>query len=424
MWAMSRTCSKPTILRALRRAPEFAGLRTLPAVNSKAGRQLMQWLDQSGLALMFLRQLQKHKATPQLCEDWHEALEARQVRNIERMGDMLQEAHRIQTRFLARRVRAACLKGFSLSPDFCEDPFLRHQTDFDFLVSADNVHAAAEVLRGCGYSTAKVNETSETCFVTPLRHIPSAKDDLYALQSHRQVDLHISIWEPCEWLPVEVPQDCLYLAQFQHRNGFEYLALSLEDKFLLQVLHVFRHSMRSWIRLSWLLEIANCMEKHAENAALWTRLIHRAGEGHLIRPLFAFVLGLVKQLFGTVVPEPLCSWPRTALSPPLRVWLNNFALDWALADWPGSLNNLLLAAEFIPDPRDRRKYWQGRLLPRKAQISLGSVATPSASSFLKLQTARLQYAAQRAVAHLTNIARLPGQQFRWKRALGSAQNLH
>lgn len=420
---MSRIRSKLVFLRALRHAPEFAGLCALPAANSKAGRQLMHWLDQSGLALMFLRQLQKHRATPQLCEDWHEALEARQTRNVERMADMLQEAHRIQAGFLARGVRAACIKGFSLSPDFCEDPFIRHQTDFDFLVSADNVQAAAEVLRGCGYSTAKVNETSETCFATPLRHIPSEKDDLYALQRHRQVDLHISIWEPCAWLPVEVPQDCLYFAQLQHNNGFEYLVLSLEDKFLLQVLHVFRHSMRSWIRLSWLLEIANCMEKHEENAPVWTRLIHRAGDGRLIRPIFAFVLGLVNQLFGTVIPEPLSSWQGTALSPPLWVWLDKFALDWAMADWPGSLNNLLLAAEFIQNPRDRRKYWQGRLLPRKAQISLGSVVTPSATSFLQLQTARLQYTAQRAAVHLTDIAGLPRQQFRWRRALGSAQNL-
>lgn len=420
---MSRICSKLAILGALRRAPEFVGLRALPAVNSKAGHQLMQWLDQSGLALMLLRRLQKHKATSQLCEAWQEALEARQARNIERMGDMLQEAHRIQAGLLARGVRAACLKGFSLSPDFCEDPFIRHQADFDFLVSTDNVHAAAEFLRCFGYSTAKVNETSETCFVTPLRHIPSAKDDLYALQRHRQVDLHISIWEPCAWLSVEVPRDCLDFAQLQHVNGFEYLALSLEDKFLLQVLHAFRHSMRSWIRLSWLLEIANCMEKHEENAALWSRLIHRAGEERLIRSIFAFVLGLVKQLFGTVIPEPLFSWQSTALSLSLRVWLNNFALDWAMADWPGSLNNLLLAAEFIPNPSHRRKYWQGRLLPGKAQISLGSIATASASSFFQLQTARLQYAAQRAAVHLTDIAGLPRQQFRWRRALGSARNL-
>jgi len=420
---MSETRSKLIALGALRHGHEFAGLRALPTVDSHAGCQLIRWLDQSGVALMLLRRLQKHQATAQLPEAWRKALEARQARNIERVEDMVQEARRIQTSFLSHGVRAACLKGFSLSPDFCEDPFIRHQTDFDFLVSRDSVYAAANVLRTCGYSAAKVNETGETCFVTPLRHIPSAKDDLYALQRHRQVDLHVSVWEPCAWLQVDAPEDCLDFAEPQHTSGFEYLALSLEDKFLVQVLHVFRHSLRSWIRLSWLLEIANCMEKHEENAHLWNRLIHRADAGRLTKTIFAFVLGLVNQLLGTPIPQPLHAWQNAAVSPSLRVWLNDFALDWALADWPGSLNNLLMAAEFIPNRSDRRKYWQSRLLPGRAHTTLGNIATVNARSFLQLQAARFEYVVQRAAVHLLDIAGLPRQQLRWRRAQGSVRNL-
>ena len=50
--------------------------------------------------------------------------------------------------------------------------------------------------------------------------------------------VHISIWEPCSWFPLEVPQNCLEHAQPQKTHGVEQLGLTLEDKFLLQVLHV------------------------------------------------------------------------------------------------------------------------------------------------------------------------------------------
>jgi len=419
---MTRTPSKRIILAALGHDRVFAKLRYLPAVDSKEGRHLLRWLDQSGLALMLLRRLQRNKAVPLVSGAWRQALEARQARNIRRTEEMLQEARRLQNAFLSCEVRAVCLKGFSLAPDFCEDPFVRHQVDFDFMVPPASVHAAAAALRSCGYCAARVNESSETCFVTPLRHIPSAQDDLYAVQRHRQVDLHVSLWEPHAWLSVEVPHDCLDFAQPQQTNALEFLGLSLEDKFLFHTLHLFRHSFRSWIRLSWLLEIANCLEYHGNHPTLWNRVIERAGTGPSAKTIFALVLGMVNRLFCTPIPEPLNLWQSTALRSSLKAWLNDFAFDWALADWPGSLNNLFLASEFIPNRSDRMKYWQSRLLPEITRTSLGSMATAGAKSLMKVQAARLRYVAQRAAVHLRDIAGLPRQQIRWRRALASCQS--
>jgi hypothetical protein len=418
---VTRTRPKQIVLAALSHDPDFVDLPTLPTVDSKAGSELLRWLDQSGVALVLLRRLQKHNAVPLVSGGWRQALEARQARNIRRTEDMLQEARRIQNAFLSFGIRAVCLKGFSLSPDFCEDPFVRHQVDFDFLVSQGSVHTAAEALCSCGYRTAKVNESSETCFVTPLRYIPSAQDDLYAVQRHRQVDLHVSIWEPYEWLSVEVPQDCLDFAQPQQTNGLEFLSLSLEDKVLFHTLHLFRHALRSWIRVSWLLEIANCIKYHDKNLTLWNRVIERAGTGRPSKTIFAFVLGMVNRLFCTPIPEPLNLWQSTAMSSPLKAWLNDFALDWVLSDWPGSLNNLFLASEFIPHRRDRMKYWQSRLLPNKTRTPLGSIASATTKSFMKVQAAHLRYVARRAAVHLTDIAVLPRQQIRWRRALASTR---
>jgi len=98
--------------------------------------------------------------------------------------------------------------------------------------------------------------------------------------------------------------------------------------------------------------------------------------------------------------------------------------DWAISDWPGSLNNLFLIEEFIPDRRLRMRYLRSRLLPRRSQASLGAVeATDTINSF-RLETARIRYLAYRGVVHLKDIASLPGRLIRWKACSGSLSEAH
>ena len=420
---MTDASPKRAIRSVLSHHPDFCGLAGLPSLNTQAGRDLSHWMDQSGLALPFLKQLKDHDVTLQIRQEWRDSLSQRQARNAARTQDLLREAQRINDVFRSFDVTAATLKGFTLVPDFCDDPFLRHQVDFDFLIAPGSVQQAAEALRTCGYFTTQLHESGETCFLTRSHHIPSANDDLYALQRQRQVDVHTSIWESCSWFPLEVPQDCLEHAQQQKSHGVDQLSLSLEDKFLLQVLHLFRHAFRSWIRVSWLLEFAKCMEKHQQNEALWNRVIARAGGARLTRSIFAFVLGLVARLFYSPIPEPLAVWTASAMTPAMRAWLDHFGCDWALSDWPGSLNNLFLTAEFIPDPRLRMRYWRSRLIPRRAQASLGSIVPATPQKFFQLQAARVRYLARRAAVHFKDIAALPRQQLLWKRALESSRRL-
>jgi hypothetical protein len=349
--------------------------------------------------------------------EWRDALTQRLARNVLRMRDMLEEFKRVNDAFRAHGVTAVALKGFTLAPDFCEDLSLRHQTDFDFLIYQDSVERAAYALQNCGYSTCQLNKTAETCFLTPLRRIPSADDDIYALQHHRQVDLHTSIFEQSPWIQIEVPQDCLGQAHLQNIYGINFLALSLADQFILQVFHAFKHAFRSWIRPSWLLEIGRCMELHQDDAALWTQIMERTGGTNLTKYIFAFVLELVTRLFRTPIPVPLRCWTKGAPSLPVRTWLDAFAVDWAISDWPGSLTNLFLAAEFIPERNLRIQYCRSRLFPRKSHASMGAVATTGRNMFLRLQTARLSYLAHRTAVHLKEMVSLPMQHLRWKRAL-------
>ena len=421
---MSNASYKRAVLAALSFQPDFSALATFPPLESKNGQQLLRWLDRSGLSLVLLRRLQTSEAEPSISAEWLDALAQRLARNVLRTRDMLAEFKRVNDAFRAHAVTGVALKGFTLAADFCEDLTLRHQTDFDFLIHEDSVERAAVALQRCGYSTSHLNKTAETCFLTPLRHIPSADDDIYALQHHRQVDLHTSLFEQSPWIQIEVPQDCLQQAHIQSVYGIEVLALSLADKFILQVFHAFKHAFRSWIRPSWVLEIGRCMELHQHDTALWTRVIERAGNTRLTKYIFAFVLELVTHMYRTPIPVQLRYWTRGAPSPAIHAWLDAFAVDWAISDWPGSLTNLFLAAEFIPDRKLRIQFLKSRLFPKKSHASVGVVSTAGRTMFLRLQAVRLSYIAQRTAAHLTNLARLPLQHLRWKRVLYASPRDH
>ncbi len=409
--------AKLAILSVLRREPDFSALASFSSFNANERHSLLHWLDQSGLALPFVHRLRQCGAASLVPDDLLDALQQRLAKNVTRFCDMLVEFRRLNESLRQHGVFAATLKGFSLAPDFCENLALRHQTDFDFLVDPKSVPAAAEAFQSCGYATAALSDSAESCFTTPLRHIPSEADDIYSPQRHCQADLHTSIWEDTPWLKVNVPHDCLQYAETADLHSVHFYSLSFEDKFLMQVLHLFRHSFRSWIRLSWLLEIATCLQLHDHDESLWQRVIQRAGEDRLTKRIFAFVLGLANRLFDCRVPSHLLSWSSQGFSPTMRTWLDHFSLDWAIADWPGSLNNLFFAAEFIPDRRSRLLYLRSRLLPRRGQTSIGAVATNDGASSWKVNAARLRYTAGRSAAHLKSLLCLPWQHLRWWKAL-------
>jgi Uncharacterised nucleotidyltransferase len=407
---------KRAILSALQAQPDFSGLTALTALREKGIRDLLLWLDHSGLALVFLHRLQLHGAANLVPVDLRDALAQRLQRNFGRVRDMVEEFQRLTRKFSEYGVFAATLKGFTLIPDFCEAVSLRHQIDFDFFIDSANVDAATEALRSCGYSILFLCKTGESCFTTPLRHVPTRHDDIYSVQRHRRVELHTSLWENVPWMTVSVPTDCLNHVEPAEIHSVQYFGFSLEDKFLMQVLHAFRHCSRSWLRLSWLLEIARCMQVHFEEEALWRHVIARAGDDPLTKRIFAFVLGLANGLFACRIPSVLLSWSSSSMTRSVRAWLDYFSVDWAIADLPGSLSNLFLMGEFIEDPISRLHYFRSRLLPRSGLTSIGDVTSVNGHNDWKMKSARLRYVAHRSAVHLRDILFLPWQQLRWKTA--------
>jgi len=414
-------CAKRSLLQVLKRNPDLAGIRSLPPLQSRHGARLIRWLDESGLALSLLNSVRSHATGGGLSAEWRDALEGRRERNDGRLQDMLGEFQRLNDAFRAQGILAVTLKGFSLVPDFCADASLRHQTDFDFLVGPGDVDAAAEVLRSCGYSTPQLSHSGESFFTTPLHHVPSRTDDLYAIQRHRQVDLHVSLTESSPWLQVDFPGTDAEAVIPMSISGISFNCLPLETRFLVQVLHAFRHSFRSWLRLSWLMEIGRCMDQYLNDDRLWARLRNRAGDGLMAKRIFAFILSLTNRLFEIRIPPAIADWATEGMTPSLRAWLDDFSEGWALTDWPGSLSNLFLAPDFIADPGLRYEYFRSRLIPKRERLTIETRSGNDLERPFLWQLQRWKYVAHRAGVHLGDLVRLPLEQLRWQRALGSAR---
>ena len=413
----NKWAAKLAVLSVFQPNSDPSRLCALSRLNEKQLREILLWLDQSGLALYFLHRLQEIGATQQIWAELRHELEERLARNVERTHDMLEEFNRLNAAFREFGVQAAALKGFTLVPEYCPESRLRHQTDFDFLVAPGAVEAAADALANCGYSTDTLRKDGESCFTTPLNHIPSYRDDLYCAQRQRQVDLHTAIWEELDWISPEFPADSMNNLRRKTVLGASFHSLSPEDQFLVQVFHAFRHSFRSWIRASWLLEISNFLEIHRNDDEFWGRVVTRAGNSTDARRVVAFVLGLTSQLFRKSSPQPLLSWAARALPPSTQTWIEHFSVRWILSDWPGSLLNILMAADFMRDSRLRSDYLKSRLVPEKRQLSIGTVNSQDSRITALARKARWQYLAHRSIHHLRNLLSLMAGQIRWKLVL-------
>jgi len=399
-------------------APDFSALSRLTHRSSSAGlRHLLRWLDESGLALYLLHRLQQHAALEAVPHPFLGALAQRLAANRERTSDMLDEFRRIVDAFDQRNVRFCALKGFTLTPDFCPAPHLRHQTDFDFLISAEWMASAKQALKSCGYAQEEIRNSGEVTFATPLRHVPSADDDIYARPRQREVDLLVSLRQDEHGVSLDMPSDCLDRAQSVALAQISFPALSLDDRFTLQVMHAFKHLLGSWVRLSWLVEIGRFVDVHHDDQGLWHSVVSRSGRNPTIRNAFGLILALTQALFRRPIPGSLEEWCLRPLPCRIATWVNEFGFQWALSGLDGAKLTLFVHREFLDDASTWTSYLASRIFPFGRRSSIGRVSTAVPRARIKARAFQLLHSMRRAMFHTRELASLPLEAIRWKRAL-------
>lgn len=376
----------------------------------------LPWLHGSGLTFHLLNQIEKDQSVPAAIKT---RLQADLASNALRMSDMFQEFRSINQEFVAAGLSFAAQKGFSLVPEYCSAMELRHQTDFDYLISPQSLDRARSILRARGY-TAESHHDQEFVLRTPFARQP-AKNEFFGLQPSRSVELHLSLWEEemCR-VSLPAPEDALERVQICSLNGHEFPALAQEDVFLCQVIHVLRHIFAFWGRLSWPLEIARFLRAHGndQHNAFWERVRARARGDARMGEALGVVLCLVRELFGAAIPPALAAWTTEILSPHPRLWVKRYGWEFSLAPAPGSKLSLLLQEHFMANAAAWRRQRRDRLFPLHQPLAFASEPPvrrrPSGARRWRQRGSHLLH---RARFHLRSLLSYAFELPRWRRAL-------
>jgi hypothetical protein len=329
------------------------------------------WIDRAGLTLYLFERLRAWGATGVLPLRVLARFERNLADNRCRVDHLLHETGCINEKLNQAGVQYVVIKGFSLWPEFCTNPYLRTQCDLDYMVARQSLRSAQNVLLEIGYERRGRSDLQEFAFERPLQRVPTQFDSPYKVATTPMVELHVGIWEDMtHHVPLEEPAFVLDSHKLKEWGGLRFPVLSEEDALLLQLLHAFQHMVSYWVKPSWLLEIGRFMEKRWRDSLFWNKFSQRLEAAPRLAEFSTIALELSANVFSAPMPEVAKHW-RQFLRPSARLWLDNYGRSWALGErpphkskvFPDSKLPLFMIGEYIPDRRTSRDSLRHGLIP-------------------------------------------------------------
>ncbi|MGA2886507.1 MAG: nucleotidyltransferase family protein [Terracidiphilus sp.] len=377
-------------------------------------------LDRVGLTLPLYARMLKNGDYTHLHPQAIAALDQRRRDNEQRMSGMLLTFKQATIALQQAGVRFACVKGFSLIPEYLEELWQRHQIDFDLLVTPGDELRAQQALEKLGYKLTAVAGDDERRLCIPMTRPIAHNAYLYNPQEGAAIELHSRFWEAgAEDFPLDCPCDAIEKATIHTLGSLSFPRLSRHHAFLYQILHVFRHFLGSWARLLWLYELAAFMHRYRNDDALWRKVQALLCTDTRLAEAAALVLLSVQNLFNCPIPpalESICTLPADSL---VRLWIGRYAQRWLLTDMPGNKLNLLLHRHFFSDNHIWRRYLAGRLAPFGKRPILCERIEQNAAKSIAYRMANLRFQAARIVHHLSTDAGFAVACIDWKLHLRS-----
>lgn len=390
-------------------------LARLAGMGRRDWEHTLEWLDHSGIALLFwnrLKELGKERAVP---TGMGERLERNLLDHRVRVAEMAAEFDSINRRLEDAGVTYAALKGFTLIPEYCPYIFLRTTYDYDYLVARESVSRAEYALRAAGFLRKEGAEDHPLVYfhnARPPRN-PLSRNDLYSATFPRTIEMHYLFWDatPVK-IPLILPVDPLLRIKLRGVSPFanppglsvgrpvHFYALSEEDELIFQVLHVFRHILRSWCRLSSLLDIAYFLDHRAFDTAFWDRFLDRLGCSRPLSEIAGVVFLLAADMFGATIPAPVSVQTIRSLRRSLVLWVERYGHDSALSNFSDDKFSLFLHREFIQDQATWREIRRARLFPTHRPNHVLRSASRAVSFHGAANWKQGLYVAQRLKHHL------------------------
>src|SRR5262245_62618662 len=133
------------------------------------------WLDLSGLAVYLTDKLKRTNSLRIVPYRVQERLDRCQAGNRLRVQAMTDEFKTLNEMFNSGAIENLVLKGFSMFPDYCADPALRTQYDYDFLIRSDSLSRTEALFQTAGYRKGSASEHS-IVYRHPYRDINLPRD--------------------------------------------------------------------------------------------------------------------------------------------------------------------------------------------------------------------------------------------------------
>jgi hypothetical protein len=332
---------------------EYARLLHL---SRKDWKDLLRWLDTSGLALYFLDRAEELGLVETL--PWPVIARLRQnlADNTERMDEMIAESIAIQRRFQDAGLTYAMLKGFSLWPISVPKLELRSQLDLDFLVAEESAIEARRILEDAGYRLRAVSGGSWEFKANEGR--PPSLNGLYKAGLTRSVELHL------ETVSRSRPSR-LSRSQSLRFHGLLMPVLSPVDLFLGQALHLYKHVCSEFSRTAHLIEFRRHVIARYGDDAFWTRLEQQSSSESGTYLRLGAVIHLISNAMGQFAPGALTRWSVDRLPPGVGRWIDLYGRRTVLMSFPGSKLYLLLQEEMEAAGLPAKRPLRQALLPRR-----------------------------------------------------------
>lgn len=422
---MNRDLARAVLAR-LRPSRESSTATDLRRFGVRDWQQTMDWLVDSDLALYFLHHLQTSNETEiipaQILRHLENCFEDNQLR-WERLAEIF---GRITQGFQQEGMPFAAIKGLSLVPDYCPNALLRTPSDLDFLIEKKDLHLAQRVLEMAGYHP-KVTSGIDLKFWRPSAKIPTISDNPYSVNTEPLVELHLAFWENEHQIPLAEPFSLEHVVSHSWRN-LSFPVLDETHAFLLQIVHVFLHIAKCWVKLCWLLEIGSFMSKRSHDEDLWRKINEQMLQFPGLIEFAGVVVSLVKIVFESPTPKITETWLHS-LRPSSRLWLEKYAETWAVDEHPFRRSGffrpaklaLFLHQQYVPDQHLRKQVIHQRLFPWKRpdqQVSFPGDYQPARS--LRSQWLRGTFVMNRIKYHAGSTLRYLGEAPLWRYRMNRA----
>jgi Uncharacterised nucleotidyltransferase len=410
------------IVDCLSLSPKVIDPKLIGKFGVRDWERTFTWLDTAGLTLYLWQQLKRTDTVRLLPPPVVARFERKLADNRRRVDQLADQFDSLNQRFNRAGVNYAVIKGFALVPEFCPDPVLRATSDLDYLVDRSSLATAQGVLQDAGYCLHRSSDI-EFKFGRPSSRAPTLFDDPYSRETEALVELHLGL---CNWRDNRVltnePEFRLDQTIDHDWQGLRFPVLRPEDAFVLQIVHIFQHTLECWAKLCWFLEIGCFMKAYSHDLEFWGRVDARLPMLPCLDEFATVVMGLSQAIFATPLPPVAAKW-QEGLRPPAKSWIENYGREWAIEEHPNDALTLFSASKlalflhqaFLADPKVRREITQRRLFPWKRPDRIAVPAEKTAASLLTARQMQWQYVLRRLSFHLGSSSRYLIEMPRWRK---------